>query len=413
VRTARWIRQARGCDAAATVARELARSLGIRRAVRVLESAAVPVPLTWGVVRPVILLPTGSAAWPEGRLSTVLLHELLHVRRFDLLSQSIAQAACSLFWFHPLAWLGLRELRREREQACDDAVLRLGVPAHDYAGHIMDLVRSMAGKARWGSAVAMADRSDLELRVRALLDRGRNRRPLNRRAAVGVLAAACAVLLPVAAVSLRAQASAGGIAGVVSDSSGARVPRCVVTARNLDGANLETTTANAAGEYRFSAIPAGRYEIQFQSPGFAPAKMEAVLVSGAVFRADGHLELGMVQETVTVQGKRPPSALPATAGTPQRIRVGGNVTPVRLVRKTNPEYPAEVQQLGVEGTVVVRAVISTEGAVLNPEVVSTVDPRLAKAALDAVRAWLYEPARLNGQPVETRTNIKVDFQLAQ
>ena len=104
-------------------------------------------PVTWGITRPVILLPAGSTAWPDGRLSTVLLHELLHVRRFDLLAQAIAQAACSVFWFHPLAWLGLREQRREREQACDDAVLRLGVPAHDYAGHIMDLVRSFPGSA--------------------------------------------------------------------------------------------------------------------------------------------------------------------------------------------------------------------------------------------------------------------------
>jgi TonB family protein len=275
----------------------------------------------------------------------------------------------------------------------------------------MELVRSIAGR-RWGNAVAMADMSDLEVRVRALLDRGRNRRPLDRRSAAAVLAAACAILLPVAALTLQAQVARGTIAGIVSDPSGARVPHCIVTAKNLDGSNQETTTANAAGEYRFAAIPAGRYEVQFQSPGFAAAKVEAPLVSGAVLRVDGNLALGMVQESVQIQGKRS-TAVPAPAGTPQRIRVGGNVTPVRLLRKMDPEYPSQLQQLGVEGTVVIRAVISKDGAVLNPIVVNTVDARLAKSALDSVRNWQYEPGRLNGEPVETLTTISIEFQLHQ
>jgi TonB family protein len=387
--------------------------LTIRRTVRVLDSVDVPVPLTWGIPSPVVLLPPGSAEWPEARLTAVLTHELVHILRYDLLAQAIAQAACAVFWFHPLAWLGLRELRRERERACDDAVLRLGIPAHDYAGHIMDLVRSLAGRRRWGNAVAMADISGLELRVRELLDGGRNRRPLNRRTAAVVIAAACAVLLPVAAVTLKAQAARGTIAGTVNDPSGARIPGCRVSAKNLEGQNQETTVANPAGEYRFNSIPAGRYAVQFQCPGFAMAKVEAVLVAGAASRVDGMMELGQVQESVTVQGRRPAVAPRAAAGTPQRIRVGGSVSPVRLVHKTDPVYPADLQQLGVEGTVVIRAVISKSGAVLNPTVVNTIDSRLAQAALNAVSQWQYEPSLLNGQPVETLTMINVDFQLAQ
>src|SRR5258706_596287 len=87
----------------------------------------------------------------------------LRCARRDLLAQTIAQVACCLYWFHPLAWLALRELRKEREQACDDGVLRIGVPAHEYASHLMELARSLA--ARRGSladAPAMADTSGLE-----------------------------------------------------------------------------------------------------------------------------------------------------------------------------------------------------------------------------------------------------------
>jgi protein TonB len=67
----------------------------------------------------------------------------------------------------------------------------------------------------------------------------------------------------------------------------------------------------------------------------------------------------------------------------------------------------------VEGTVIMSAIIATNGTVLNPTVRNTVDPRLASAALEAVRQWVYKPALLNGEPVETATTITLEFQLGQ
>ena len=94
--------------------------------------------------------------------------------------------------------------------------------------------------------------------------------------------------------------------------------------------------------------------------------------------------------------------------------VGGNVQASKLIRQVKPVFPEDLQQLGVQGTVVIRAIISTEGTVLNPQAISAnVNPRLAQAALDAVRQWAYEPTLLNGQPVEVATTITIDFQLGQ
>ena len=397
---------------------ELRRALGIRRRVRALESAHAPMPLTWGVLRPVVLLPEGSREWPPARLRTVLLHELAHVKRFDLVAQAIAQAACCLYWFHPLAWMAARQLRKERERACDDAVLNRGVAAPDYAGHLLDLVRALAAtRARWEDAPAMAEASDLEPRVRALLDGTRSRHPLSRRAALAIASAALAVLLPVAVITAQAQAARGSLVGVVEDPSSAHVPNCQVTAKNLDGTNQEVARANAAGEYRFAALPPGHYALEFRSAGFAVFKAEVTVEAGKAARVDATLDLGQVSETVVVKGQKPAAVPPMTqpmAGAPQRIRVGGNVQATKLISMTKPEYPAELQQLGIEGTVVMRAVISKTGDLLNLEVISTdVDARLVKAALDAVHQWKYQPTLLNGQPVEVVTTITVDFQLGQ
>jgi TonB family protein len=390
---------------------------GIRRPVRVLESAAAAMPMMWGILRPVIVLPAGAGEWQAERLHAVLLHELLHVQRLDLLAQATSQAACCLYWFHPLVWMAARQLRKERERACDDAVLNRGVAASEYAGHLVDLVRAVAAKrTRWADAPAMAEASDLESRVRALLDRNRNRRPLTRRGALAVTAGACAVLAALATVTAHAQAGRGALAGVVKDPSGAVVPRCLVTAKNLDGTNQETAQANNAGEYVFAAIPSGRYALEFRAPGFAVAKVSVEVPDGKAARVDGWLEIGQISEAVTVRGVTgaPKPASPIANGAPKRILIGGNVQASRLITQVRPVYPEDLQQLGVEGTVLMRAVISKEGTVLNPVVVNTgVNPGLVKAAVDAVRQWTYQPTLLNGQPVEVLTTIEIHFQLGQ
>jgi TonB family protein len=296
-------------------------------------------------------------------------------------------------------------------------VLSRGVAAPDYAGHLMDLVRALAAtRARWEDAPAMAEASDLESRVRALLDGTRSRHPLSRRAAIAIASVAVAVLLPVVAITAQAQATRGSLVGVVEDASRARIPNCQVTAKNLDGTNQEVTRANPAGEYSFAAIPPGRYALEIRSAGFAVFKRDVAVEAGKAARVDATLDLGEVSETVVVKGQKPAGVTPGApmARPPQRIRVGGNVQATKLIKMARPEYPAELQQLGIQGAVVIRAVISTTGELLNLEAINAdVDARLVKAALDAVRQWQYQPTLLNGQPVEVVTTITVDFQLGQ
>jgi TonB family protein len=373
----------------------------------------MPVPLAWGILRPVVVLPEAAARWPEARIRVVLWHELTHIRRYDLAAQLLGQVACCLYWFQPLAWMAARRLRQERELACDDVVLAAGVPPHEYAADLVDLARGLAGRRRaWVSTPAMAEACDLESRVRALFDRSRNRRPLGKKTVWAIEASMLAVLLPIASVVVQAQADRGSLAGVVMDPSGARVPGTRVTANHRGGTNKETTRSNAAGEYRFNAVPAGEYVLEFGSPGFALTKVAAAVAAGQTARVDATLELGSVSELITIAGQKPPTVTPNETGTRERIRVGGNVQPVKLIRQVRPDYPADLQQLGVQGTVVIRAVISKDGDVLSPQVVSaSADARLAQLALDAVKQWRYQPSLLNGQPVETATTVTIDFAL--
>lgn len=190
-------------------ARRAVERIGAVRRVRLLESAAEAMPMTWGVRRPVLLLPAGAGEWPEERLEAVLLHELAHVQRRDHLWQYVAELACALHWFNPAAWLVARRLRVEREHACDDAALAAGSVASTYAAQLLEVARSLrVRRATSLAAMAMARPSHLTGRLLAVLDERRSRsRPTPGRRAATLLVGA-GVIVAVAAATPAARAAA-------------------------------------------------------------------------------------------------------------------------------------------------------------------------------------------------------------
>jgi len=181
--------------------RDLGWELGVGRPVRLLRGGGATMPMTWGIAHPAVLLPAESAGWPEARRRVVLMHELAHVARHDCLTQTLAAAACALYWFHPAAWYAARRLRVERELACDDRVLEAGTRAREYALHLLEVARAFRPAPLAGPvAVSMARRSQLEGRLLAVLDGVRNRRMLSRTGASGAAVLALALILPLAAI---------------------------------------------------------------------------------------------------------------------------------------------------------------------------------------------------------------------
>jgi carboxyl-terminal processing protease len=200
--------------------------VGVRRPVRLVLSASREIPMTWGILHPAILLPADAGRWPEDRLTTALLHELAHIRRWDFLTQLAARAACALYWFNPLAWLALTRMHREQEQAADDVALGCGLDRYAYAGHLLAIVtRRPLNGPRAAIAPAMASSEKLERRLRVILDAGRSRREPGRRAVGLVAASALAFILPLAALNpwgeSLASAAMTGITPAVQPPGGA------------------------------------------------------------------------------------------------------------------------------------------------------------------------------------------------
>jgi TonB family protein len=375
-----------------------------------LESGRVSMPMTCNVLRPVILLPAGFKTWPVERLRLVLAHELVHVQQHDCLFQIVMQFACALHWYNPLVWIAAAQFRKERERACDDGVLRLGIDGPSYAGHLLELVRTLQPGATPAPAVAMAHQSHLETRLVALLDAKINRNKVSRKAAFATILAAVCLLFPIAVVRGQAQGARGTISGFVYDASGAVIPGVTVLATNLETNARETAITGAAGEYSLASIPTGHYTLEVNSPGFKTHRNDVTLNANDSQRFDIIMEVGNISEKVEVIGKKP-AGLATRSVVPRRIRVGGNVVAAQLVSKVAPIYPEIAQEKGIEGPVLLEAVISTGGNILSLKAVTTADPDLAAAAMAAVQQWHYQPTLLNGQPVEVVTTITVDFRL--
>jgi TonB family protein len=99
-----------------------------------------------------------------------------------------------------------------------------------------------------------------------------------------------------------------------------------------------------------------------------------------------------------------------SAEMPKRIQVDGNAQAANLITQVKPNYPPEAKQAGIQGTVQLQAVLGKDGKVQDIKVLSG-EPVLAAAALDAVKQWVYRPTLLNGEPVEVKTTIDVNFTL--
>ncbi|HLW79412.1 MAG TPA: M56 family metallopeptidase, partial [Terriglobia bacterium] len=289
--------------------RDLARELGLRCPVSVLISDRPIMPMAWGVLRPVILLPASAAHWPDARLRAVLAHELAHVGRRDGLTQLLARVACGIYWFNPLVWLAARELRHERERASDDRVLGLGTQASDYAAHLVDLARMLRrAEASWSMAVPMASPSHLEARVVAVLNPRVNRGTVSPARAAAVLLAAVALLTPLAALRAAAEKAPGKIWGTVYDPSGAVVPDATVTISNPATKVTQSVSTGQEGVYEFPDIPAGHYDVEVSHFGFGFFRRDLQLDARASLRLDVTLDPGRVNETVDVVAKAPRTA---------------------------------------------------------------------------------------------------------
>jgi beta-lactamase regulating signal transducer with metallopeptidase domain len=145
-------------------------AVSIKRKISLLSHRQVKVPLTWGVFKPVVIVPVESKNWTRDECSSALFHELSHIKRGDFMVKILARLSCALYWFNPLSWFALRMIKKEQEKACDELVLKAGVKPSTYAENLLAIKK--AGRACWNppsAALGAVGKSQLNERLLAIL----------------------------------------------------------------------------------------------------------------------------------------------------------------------------------------------------------------------------------------------------
>ena len=208
------------------LAGQISNEYRLRRPVDLLISLNSSILITFGVVRPKVILPAGAAEWPEDRARIVLRHELAHVRRGDWFVQMIAQCLRIVYWFNPLVWIVWSRLRLESECACDDAAVAEGSEGHEYATHLLQLARTLNRTDRaWSAAMSMSRPSTIERRFSAMLNPTLDRRPVTHLIMFATILAGLAVTLPLTMVSTEGAVIEGPLAEAVTPPAPQPAPR--------------------------------------------------------------------------------------------------------------------------------------------------------------------------------------------
>ena len=279
---------------------EVSDRLELEEPPRLLRSEDAKMPFACGVFNPTIVLPAECDSWTLDRRRAVLLHELAHVRRHDLVGHTLGRLACAFYWFHPLVWTAAKQLRSESERACDDLALTCGARAADYAEHLLDIVTSVRGDATPSVALAMARRKEFEGRMLAILDPElRHSSPSRKQSAalIGSLAMIAVVVGAAAPAPRRAAEPARDVAEKAADldlpSAQQREPENYPAPPEIKGGDeyryklstKQSTITNTQTQTGFSFVnpsPSAQAQSSASASGSASASASASSVGAAI-----------------------------------------------------------------------------------------------------------------------------------
>jgi beta-lactamase regulating signal transducer with metallopeptidase domain len=253
-----------------TVVERLSARLGIRRAVAVLESARVQVPVVVGIVRPVVVVPIAVlAGLTPQQLEAVLAHELAHVRRHDYLVNLLQSTVEAVLFYHPATWWVSRTIREEREHCCDDLAVAVCGDAVLYARALATIE---SGRHPHAALAMAATGGSLLSRVRRLVG-ATPPRPF----ASSALAVAAAAALTVAGV---------GAAACLQDRSRLHAP---AASESQAGGTLDMTNSVSDWMSRFpmngrTTTVRGRGRIEFTDDDADVKRLD----SGGYFVVEQH-----------------------------------------------------------------------------------------------------------------------------
>jgi len=356
-------------------------------------------PITLGIRRPILLLPADFEAHVSSEdLDAALAHEFAHMRRRDFTKNLLYEALSLPAAFHPLLWFTRNRIAETRELLCDSIAADVVAGRQRYARSLLRLASRFSEQPHPTThAIGILDANHFKNFERRVMNLTANpielkgaRRVATAAICLGLLTAACT-----SALAYRMQVVAPPIQGA-PQAAPAPASLTLATPRPVAGDPPQTLVID---------VPPGA--INGPSPSPAPTKgivspspeafvrIQNVNVNTPV---DVHIQTELVN-SVEVAQESP-------------VQIAGGVIAGNRLTFVQPVYPPDAKAAGLDGTVVLSAVIGKDGTITSLKLISGPD-EFAQAAWEAVKQWTYKPYLLNGEPVAVETTITVNFALAK
>jgi TonB family protein len=326
----------------------------------------------------------------------VVCHELLHVARRDWLWLWLEEAIRTVFWFHPFMRWAIGQVRLGREQTVDAQVVGLTGTRRAY----MDAIIRFAGpQPAIGLGMPFAGRQHVVSRLKAL---GQERKMSRTRIAftgtVLTLLLAAASWSIAGALPLPGQTPSGP--DPLDAGTSALTQPVTLRFSNASVAAILNSLGTISGiriTYE-TGFEDRRYSVEFRAVPPRDALRQVLSDNDLTYR-------GVDEKTIVVSPRG------AIARFPAPLRVGQDIqTPPRKIFEVKPIYPEDAKAAKIQGVVLLDVTVGTDGTVKGLRLVKSV-PLLDQAAMDAVNQWQFEPALLNGVPVEVEVTITINFTL--
>jgi bla regulator protein BlaR1 len=231
------------------------RRMGFKHGTALLTSNELASPISWGLMRPVILLNT-RAVEASDEAEAIIAHELAHVARMDWAKLLLTRIATALFWFNPMVWMLAREAHQLREETADDAVLAADIADTDYAQLLVGVARHECPGLLLGAHGVAPSKTSLARRVARVLDGKSVRGPVARSFAIGVFVGAVLVAAPLAALTFTPKLTPAQLQAQATNASANEPASAYYPAVREVPADLPHIIANGVSTSVSSAVAA-------------------------------------------------------------------------------------------------------------------------------------------------------------
>jgi bla regulator protein blaR1 len=358
---------------------ELRELVDVSRKIDLVSSRSVSSPQTWGLLRPVIMLPHDALLWDQDKQLSVLIHELGHIARWDWLTTLLVKITCACFWFLLPLWWMAQKIYQQAELACDDYIYKLHNKQVAYAQNLLAIASSETSHKHANQGLQMRGQSPIGQRIMAILDQQRPHQSVPMEAAQYWLICGGFLLVLVAGVQLMPLQQQW------------RSQKIQFLHIEFPQPNTPAPAQSAPRTEQFS------WELLQQ-------------LKPAVYTQPSHLDLPVGVEALSIEVAKPTAVelkqLAALQDANNFLNENTQLVPdIRIegflpIEMVTPEYPSAALLKGVEGWVQVEFTIDTNGNIIRPTIIGHSPSRIFdRAVLTALKKSRYRPQLLNGEPV--------------